>query len=68
MAHIPHKKQQLQTAFDFDLTKSGPKTSNWIKLPGKQLERPNQENDWSNQRWNNPQIFQGLHQSKIRDP
>ena len=56
------------SCLSFDLTKAGPKTSNWIKLPGKQIERPNQGEDWSNQRWNKQQIFQGLHQSKIRGP
>ena len=78
ISHI--KKQQLRTAilvinqkhfyssFSFNLTKAGFKTSDLIKLPGKQIERPNQEEDWSNQRWNNQQIFQELLQSKIRDP
>ena len=71
---IPHQttngnsKPQFRSCFSFDTTKAGPKTSNWIKLPGKQNERPNQELEKSNQRWNNQQIFQELHQSKIRDP
>ena len=70
--HPSHIKQQMAIAttisscFSFDITKAGP--INWIKLSGKQIERSNQELEKLNQRWNNQQIFQELHQSKIRDP
>ena len=72
-SHIKHQMTIAKSNFSDQsepllLTKAGPKTSNWIKSAGKQIERPNQEEDWSNQRLNNQQIFQGLHQSKIRDP
>ena len=63
-----NSKPQFRFCFSFDTTKAGPKTSNWIKLSGKQIERPNQELEKLNQRWNNQQIFQELHQSMIRDP
>ena len=63
-----NSKPQFRSCFSFDTTKAGSKTSNWIKLSGKQIERPNQELEKLNQRWNNQQIFQELHQSKIRDP
>ena len=45
-----YQSKTLFSCFSFDLTKAVPKTSSWIKLPDKQLERPNQEEDWSNQR------------------
>ena len=63
-----NSKPQFPSCSSFDTTKACPMTSNWIKLSGKQIERPNQELEKLNQRWNNQQIFQELHQSKIRDP
>ena len=63
-----NSKPQFPSCSSFDTTKACPMTSNWIKLSGKQIERSNQELEKLNQRWNNQQIFQELHQSKIRDP
>ena len=64
-----NSKPQFRSCFSFDKQKQVPRLAiNWIKLSGKQIERPNQELEKLNQRWNNQQIFQELHQSKIRDP
>ena len=49
-SNFSNQSETLVFFFSFDLTEAGPKTSNWIKLPGKQIEIPNQEEHWSNQK------------------